>query len=199
MERGLLEYAVWVCHRDHDAFHIQWGVRHGLSNAYYGWEFDYAREDYVGEFLYSSETELDHELESSLGVYQQRRGRMISTMERYVRTEAEAKQNLIRWHGWWKEFALAELSEPADVRRHFAGIPTPILNNLFKFMKDRARVCRLKPEIVLWDRFAILKQYQSDPAQYDGNWWALHGRVTWAGCFREHLGDLAALLEPYDV
>ncbi len=199
MERGLLEYAMWACHRDHDAFHVQCGVRHALCDAYYGEDFDYARMDYIGEFLYSSESELDVELESSLDIFQQRRGRMLAGMERYVRTQSEAKQNLICWHGWWKEFASADLHEPSDLRRHFKDIPAPILDSLFKFMKDMAKACRLKPEVVLWDCFAMLKEYQANPARFDGKWWTIHGRINWASCFREHLGDLDALLEPYDV
>ena len=199
MERGLLEYALWVCHRDCDAFHIRCGARHALCDAVYGADHDYACMDYLGEFLYSSESELDVEIVSSLDLYRECRKRRLPAIERQLRAESERKQDLIRWHGWWKEFASAGPNVPSDLRKHFVAVPAPVIDSLFKFMTQMAKACRPKPEVVLWDCFAILKEYQDHPDLYDGKWWTLHGRVHWAGSFRKHLHDLDGLLEPYDV
>jgi hypothetical protein len=199
LDRGLVEYAVWCCHQGHDAFHIQWGMRHALCDAYYGNEFEYARQDYVGVFPYGSESQLDIEIEKSLGVYEQHRSRMLSEMERYLRTQEEAKRNLIRWHEWHCEFAAVGAQKVEDFRRHFQDVPTTVSEAACKFMKDVEKSVRLRPERALWRCFAMLKEYQSNPMGFDGNWWSLHGRVGWAGSFYNHLGDLDALLEPYDV
>lgn len=198
MGRGLVEYVLWVRHRYCDALHEQWGVRHGACDAYYHADSDYTRQDYPEAFEFRTEAQLASALEAAFQQWLERRRQCLFRMERFLRRNKRAKANLVRWHQMWKEYASLHPKNATDVQHYFSTLPQEMVRGAWKFVAGIPTAPRGNPSLPLWEYFAVLRECKDNPSAFKGSWWDLSDN-DWSASFLEHLGNLDALLEPYDV
>jgi hypothetical protein len=200
MPRGLVEYVVWVCHKWHDEFHIQWGVRHWCTGALFGNDWEFGCEEHICYLEYGEESELIECLGLSFEKWRGRRSRRLPEMEQFLRTNADAKRGLEEWHDWWKQFENARLRDRADFAGHFSSLPPEIVESAWDFMAHLRSAVKTEPEFERWQCFALLKAFDGKKKMTrKGDWWDYMKAAFGPRSFFGHLGDLDALLEPYDV
>jgi len=197
--RGLIEYALWVYHYYGGRFHIQWGLRHQCSWATYGYNFEFAREKYLGFFEFTGEDDLPEALSRSFERWREEREAELPSMEKSLRTNRAAKPRILRWHEWWREFDGRDVREDglAAIRSAFSDGYQERVTDAWAFIQKRVSPSERAEDMLLWKCFALLKEVQRRPDDFEGDWWQIHSRLLPCFFLFEHFGNLDALLEPF--